>query len=89
MVGGSDDSGLTSDSDVNSEGEIEEEEMKEIMEQMDRELKAAGFKSSVVESESDVELAQNLLTSLAAQPEAAGPTSNILHSLGIPVPDPD
>lgn len=66
-----------------------EEEMREIMEQMDQELKASGFKSSLGPGDGgqEVNLAENLLLSLSAQPEAAGPTSNILHSLGIPVPD--
>ena len=36
----------------------------------------------------DYNLAKNLLESLSSQPEAAGPASNILHSLGIPVPNP-
>lgn len=75
-----------------SESGEEEEEMREIMEQMDQELKASGFKSSLVPGDSgqdDLNLAHNLLSSLSAQPEAAGPASNILHSLGIPVPDPD
>ena len=96
--GGGDD--VTSDSgesgSVNSE---EEEDMREIMEQMDRELKASGFKSSLDTAmegtgeceggREDLNLAHNLLSSLSAQPEAAGPASNILHSLGIPVPEPD
>ena len=78
-------------SDSSESGE-EEEEMREIMEQMDQELKASGFKSGVDlgdGGQEDLNLAQNLLSSLSAQPEAAGPASNILHSLGIPVPDPD
>ena len=66
--------------------------MREMMEEMAQELEAAGFKSSLGPEEGeegDLEMVKNLLSSLAAQPEAAGPASNILHSLGIPVPDPD
>ena len=95
--GGGDD--VTSDSDESGSVGSEEGEMREIMEQMDRELKASGFKSSLdtgtegVEGSEggreDLNLAHNLLSSLSAQPEAAGPASNILHSLGIPVPEPD
>ena len=81
---------VTSDS-----GDSVDSEMKEMMEQMDHELEATGFQSSLDPGgeregeEGDLNLARNLLSSLAAQPEAAGPTSNILHSLGIPVPEPD
>ena len=73
-------------------GEEEEEGVREMMEEMAQELEAAGFKSSLgpeEREEGDLEMVKNLLSSLAAQPEAAGPASNILHSLGIPVPDPD
>ena len=73
------------------EEEEEEEGVREMME-MAQELEAAGFKSSLGPEEGeegDLEMVKNLLSSLAAQPEAAGPASNILHSLGIPVPDPD
>ena len=75
-----------------SGSEEEEEGMREMMEQMAQELKTAGFKSSLGPDggeEEEIGLVKNLLSSLAAQPEAAGPASNILHSLGIPVPDPD
>ena len=91
MLGGGD-SGDSSEEGEEEEEEGEEGELRELMEQMDRDLEAAGFKSSVREGEGgggDLGLAHSLLSSLAAQPEAAGPTSNILHSLGIPVPDPD
>ena len=74
-------------SDLSEEGE-EGEDVREVMEEMENELAAAGVRPQEGEGE-EVGLMRNLLSSLAAQPEAAGPASNILHSLGIPVPDPD
>ena len=86
--------GTSDSSDSGSVGSEEEGEMRELMEEMDRELVAKGFKSSLdpevgAGGQGDVSLAHNLLSSLSAQPEAAGPASNILHSLGIPVPESD
>ena len=71
-----------------SEDSEDGEDVRVMMEAMDSELKEAGVKSAVTEEE-ELGLVRNLLTSLAAQSEAAGPASNILHSLGIPVPNPD
>ena len=86
--------GTSDSSDSGSVGSEEEGEMRELMEEMDRELVAKGFKSSLdpevgAGGQGDISLAHNLLSSLSAQPEAAGPASNILHSLGIPVPESD
>ena len=93
MLGGEGEDSESGDSGSVEDGEVEE--MREIMEQLDQELMSAGFKSSLDsdlgrggEGE-DVAMAHNLLSSLAAQPEAAGPTANILHSLGLPIPEPD
>lgn len=89
---------VMSDSGDSGTVDSEEVEMREIMEKMDQELEASGFRTSLDPGagqggrdgvQNDLNLAHNLLSSLSAQPEAAGPASNILHSLGIPVPEPD
>ena len=90
---GSDEGESGDEGDIGEEGEEEEEGMRDLMEQMAQQLKTAGFRTSLgqeeEEEEEDIGMMTNLLSSLATQPEAAGPASNILHSLGIPVPDPD
>lgn len=93
MLGEMMEEGASGDEVMSDSGDSGEEEMREIMEEMDQQLKASGFKSSLTpgvgqdSGQDDLHLAQNLLSSLSVQPEAAGPASNILHSLGIPVPD--
>ena len=78
-----------------SEGE-EQEEMVQLMQEMDRQLEGTAVGNTFKEKDADEEetkpvevdfnLVHSLLESHGAQMGGAGPTSNILHSLGITIP---
>ena len=91
-----------SDSIGESDSEEEEqEEMVQLMQEMDQQLQGTAVRGTfkAVENEADQDeskpvevdfnLVQNLLESHGAQMGGSGPTSNILHSLGIMIPKDD
>ena len=95
-VQGENSDGESSDNDSSSSviSEEDDEEMLEVMEQLSNELATfsnlkSGDTMGVAEQEPvdiDYNLVANLLESYSGQVGGAGPTSNIMHTLGIDVP---